>query len=203
MFVFGITGPSGSGKGVLCSYLTKAGIRVIDCDRIYHDIILPPSRCLDELKNTGLFPEDVFGPDGSLNRPKMASLVFQPENKSLLHTLNEITHRYVMEEVNRILGESRQKNQSAAVDAPLLFEADVPKKCSLDFTIAVLSRKDLRVNRIMERDGLLEEEALQRIESQPSDAFYKERATYILENNGPVEDFLKEASELMKKWRIE
>ena len=67
------------------------------------------------------------------------------------------------------------------MDAPLLFEASFDEFC--DFTIAILADSDIRLQRIMERDSLSREKALERIRAQKDDQYYISRAHYTLYNN--------------------
>jgi dephospho-CoA kinase len=70
------------------------------------------------------------------------------------------------------------------LDAPLLFEGGCEKLCHV--TVAVLATKDVRENRIIERDGLTHERAEQRINAQPDDEYYTSRCDYTLMNSGDI-----------------
>ena len=50
MLIVGLTGPSGAGKGVVASLFSRLGVPSVDTDRIYHNLLVPPSPCLEELK---------------------------------------------------------------------------------------------------------------------------------------------------------
>ena len=64
MKIIGITGPSGSGKSLLCRSLEQNQVFCIDADKVYHSLLIPPSRCLDAIREK--FGDGVFLPDGSL-----------------------------------------------------------------------------------------------------------------------------------------
>ncbi len=66
MKVLGLTGPSGAGKGFVCALFARHGIPSIDADRVYHDLLVPPSQCLDALVER--FGRSVLFPDGTLDR---------------------------------------------------------------------------------------------------------------------------------------
>ena len=66
MFVIGITGPSGAGKGEVSRLLSSQGAFIIDADKVYHRIITPPSKCLDELVD--FFGADILSNNGCLDR---------------------------------------------------------------------------------------------------------------------------------------
>lgn len=181
MKIIGITGPSGSGKGVCCEYFKSLGIPCIDTDQVYHDLLLPPSACATELAVR--FGQDIFNDDQTVDRQKLAAIVFSDASGKAVEDLNRISHKYVKKKTLLLLEEfQRQKKHVAAVDAPLLFEAEFDKFC--DFTIAVLANRERRVGRIMKRDMLSREKATARISAQKGDDFYISRANHILYNDG-------------------
>jgi dephospho-CoA kinase len=180
MKVIGLTGPSGAGKGVCDIYFQEHGISYIDTDKVYHDLLLPPSACAMELACQ--FGSDIIRDDQTLDRSKLASIVFSDVTGNSLQKLNEISHRYVKEKTLSLLDTLRSQGARAAVvDAPLLFEASFDSFC--DFTIAILADRDIRLQRIMSRDSLSREKALERICAQKDDQYYISRANYTLYNN--------------------
>ena len=182
MLVIGLTGPTGAGKGAVATIFEGYGIPVINADRVYHDLITPPSSCLQELVET--FGKEVLSPDGSLNRRTLASIVFN--SPAARERLNAITHRYVMEEVRTRMERLRRDGVPVAVfDAPQLFEAEAHKACGS--VISVLAERQIRLERIMARDGITAEAAMRRILAQKSDEFFKTHSNYIIENNGNIE----------------
>lgn len=196
MYLIGLTGPSGAGKSLFSDALRPYGIDSIDTDRVYHSLLIPPSPCLDGIVSE--FGEGVLNPDGSLCRPRLASLVFsegsEEERAEKLARLNAVTHRYVIEETKRILKEMEERGDKVAadtvavIDAPALFEANMDAMCNL--TVAILAPKELRIERIMARDGLTRERATARIEGQHDDGFYTSRADVVFQN-GDSPDLLK------------
>ena len=196
MLMIGLTGPTGAGKGAFSRYLAeKHGIPSIDADAVYHSLLVPPSPCLDAL--TEAFGTDILNPDGTLDRKKLASIVFSSENpehrKMQKNRLNEITHGFIMRRVSEIASEWAQNGVSAIIfDAPALYEANGDRICTK--TVAVLASKEIRKARIIARDGLTEAQAEMRIRAQHSDAFYTSRADAVLYNDGTTEE-LGEAAE--------
>ena len=169
--IIGLTGPSGAGKSTVAAHLRDAGIPVIDADCVYHDLLVPPSPCLDAIADA--FSTAVLTPDGHLDRPALAALVFEDSDigRERLTTLNRITHRFVIEKTRQMLSEYRAKGLSAAViDAPLLIEADMHRMC--DLTVCVLADHNTRLRRLMARDGKDAAAIEARLRAQPSDDFY-------------------------------
>lgn len=182
MLVIGLTGPTGAGKGAVATIFEGYGIPVINADRVYHELITPPSSCLQELVE--IFGKEILLPDGSLNRRALASIVFS--DPAARETLNTVTHRYVMEEIKTRMERLRREGVPvAALDAPQLFEADAHKACGA--VVSVLAERQTRLERIVARDSITPEAAMRRILAQKSDEFFKTHSDYIIENNGNID----------------
>lgn len=189
MHVYGITGPSGSGKSILSQYMTKSGVAHIDADKVYHDLLVPPSRVLDALKTA--FGDTILNADGTLDRKALSAIVFNDKDKLAL--LNKTVLAFVLEEIRSMIKALEKEGFSAvAVDAPTLIESGFHKEC--DTVISVLSPKELRIERIMARDGLSREKATERTNAQKNDEFYEEHSDIILMNDGDVEAFFERIS---------
>jgi dephospho-CoA kinase len=80
------------------------------------------------------------------------------------------------------------------LDVPLLFESGMDKLC--DITVAFIASKEIRLARIINRDGITKKAAEARIAAQPSNEYYKERADYVIENNGEEKELEKPLSDL-------
>ncbi len=192
MLVIGLTGPSGSGKSKIAELFAAYGLPVINADEVYHRLLVPPSPCLEELVRR--FGFSVLTNTGTLNRRALGELVFSdPES---LSDLNAITHRYVMEEIRRLLDDLRRKNTRAAVlDAPQLFEAGANRDCSV--IVSVLAEKSLRLERVMQRDKIDFSTAYRRFAAQKSDEFFRSHSDYIIENNGDPRNALPEVYRIL------
>ena len=192
MHIFGITGTTGSGKTSVLEAFRKKGALLLDCDRLYHDLLETSEGMLRELEDR--FP-DAFE-KGRLMRKKLASIVFH--NEATLADLNAITHRYVCEDVKRQLrAHAMSGGQVAVIDAVELISSGLGALC--DCTIAVLAPEAERMKRIMVRDGLTEEQALERIRAQKNDAYYRENCTFTVLNDGTVEQLSEKINQIMKE----
>ena len=197
MLIVGLTGPSGAGKGTVAAVFEKFGIPSIDTDRVYHDLLVPPSPCLDAL--VARFGEHILNPDGILDRAALAAWVFAEGRENELLDLNAITHTFVLDAVRVICAELAQKGCPAVlVDAPLLFESGFDAEC--DRTLAVLADPDVRLCRIMARDHISLPVAKARLNAQKADAFYSERVDHVLRNDGAPHDLLPEIRALALSW---
>lgn len=197
MKIIGLTGPSGAGKSELCSCLAKFGIPNVNADKIYHQLLVPPSPCLDEIANT--FGRSVLKTDGTLDRKKLADIVFAGGGKEKLLTLNRITHSYVIKRMRELIEMYSKSFPVIIADVPLLFESDFDKDC--DITVAVIADRSIRIDRIMNRDSLDYASAASRVEAQKSDDFYTSRADFTVYNNSDEEALLVQANKVLDEIR--
>lgn len=184
MHIYGITGPSGAGKSILSEYMTRHGVAHIDADKVYHELLVPPSAALDALRNA--FGDKIFTANGVLDRAVLSAIVFHDKEKLAL--LNETVLGFVLTEIRRRIATLKKSGASAvAVDAPTLIESGFHKEC--DTVISVLSSKELRIERIIERDGLSREKAIERTNAQKPDEFYEKHSDIVLMNDGDLDSF--------------
>ena len=176
--IIGITGGTGSGKSTLLRLIAEQGGLILDCDAIYHHLLQTDTHLLQAIENR--FPGTVT--DGILDRKKLGGIVFNDENA--LQELNVITHAAVKAEV---LHQLEAKPSLAAIDAIGLFEGDLASVC--DVTVAVTAPEDVRIRRIMARDGISESYARDRIRAQHNNEWFAQKCDYVLENGSSVEDF--------------
>jgi len=118
----------------------------------------------------------------TLNRKKLGEIVFS-DSEALLE-LNAITHAAVKAEVLRLLPSAPAL---AAIDAIGLFEGGLAELC--DVTVAVTAPEEMRIRRLMERDGIDESYARARIEAQHTDSWFRERCDHVLSNDGSFDAF--------------
>ena len=176
--VIGITGGTGCGKTTLLKLIAEQGGLILDCDAIYHELLLSDTAMLSAIE--ARFPGVVE--EGVLNRKKLGATVFSDE--AALLDLNRITHAAVKQDVLRRL---EAAPRLAAIDAIGLFEGGLAELC--DVTVAVTAPEELRIRRLMQRDQISEDYARARIGAQHSEAWFRERCDYVLENNGELDAF--------------
>lgn len=171
--VIGITGGTGAGKTSALHAIEALGGKVLDCDRIYDDLLQQDAGLRAAITNAF---GNVFNEDGVLDRKKLGELVFN--SKERLVQLNEIIFHFVRPEIQRRM--SADPSRLYGIDAISLIEGGVDQIC--DCTVAVTSPLELRVRRIMARDGIDEQYARMRINAQKADDFYREKCDFELEN---------------------
>ncbi len=193
MLVLGITGPTGAGKTTVLQKIAELSGKIIDCDQVYHELLENNQKMLESLRNR--FGSGIFGENGVLHRKALGAIVFA--DPVALEDLNRITHRFVCEEADRLIGQAREEGyRLCALDAIALLESGLGDRC--DATIAVLAPEEDRVRRIMARDGISEAYARRRVAAQKPGEWFSKRCTYTLWNNGPRETFEKAAEELLQ-----
>lgn len=176
--VLGVTGGIGSGKSTVSRILQEMGAVVIDADKISRDVVMPGEKALEEL--TEVFGEDILDAWGQLQRKKLAHMVFNDNEK--LQKLNGILHKYVAQRINDNVKEQQlKKTQIIVIDAPIPIKTGFLDLCHRVWTIT--ADRELRIRRIMERNGMSYDEAVSRINSQLDEQEYIKIADTVIYNN--------------------
>ena len=198
--IIGLTGPSGAGKGELGARFAARGLAVIDTDAVYHEILMHKNACTDEL--VAAFGEEILNEVGLVERKKLAARVFGKENTpALLHTLNGITHKYIMAKTREIVQVHRQNGTRAVlIDAPQLFEAGVEKEC--DLTLGVIAPDNICIERIMARDGISQENAAKRLAAQHDNEYFRAHCTAIVENTGTHDELSAQICQFLLEFGV-
>ncbi len=155
--IIGLTGQTGAGKSSAGNILKNMGFYVIDADKIARRVTASEEILI---KLRSLFGDGVISPDGTLNRRALGEIVFSDREK--LERLNALTHPEI---VRIITAEAKaHEREGAVIDCALLEECGLSEIC--DKIINITAPRDVRLSRIMERDGLSRREALNRINCQ-------------------------------------
>ena len=177
--IIGITGGTGCGKTTALEAIELLGGKVIDCDAVYHSLLQTDNALLSAIEAS--FPGTVE--DGVLQRKKLGAIVFADEKA--LADLNAITHSAICREVKRQLEGCKGL---AAIDAIALVESGLTELC--DTTVAVTAPEEVRIARLMARDGITQAYAAARIAAQKSQSWFAENCAHTLENSGTRQEFL-------------
>lgn len=179
--VVAITGGIGCGKSAVAEILRTDGVPVLDADEVARDVVRPGSEALPEIVRQ--FGREVLRPDGSLDRRKLASIVFDDAGK--LKSLNAIIHPLVRDRMQAWVAEQRAAQRSCAGVIPLLFETGAER--GWDFVICVASHDDISRRRLLER-GWSDAEIEARRKAQMNVEEKMQRACWVIENNGTLEE---------------
>lgn len=180
--LIGVTGPSGSGKTTAQRLLEREGALVLDCDAVYHELLERDGALLGELREA--WPSAFDG--ARLDRKKLGLIVFS--DPAALTRLNELTHRHISEELERrMTAFAMEGGRLAVLDAIELMSSGLGARCSC--VIGVLADPEIRLSRIISRDGISREAALLRIQAQKSDQYFIDSCDRVVYNNGSAAEF--------------
>lgn len=193
MLTVGVTGPTGAGKTTVLDALEGLGCACVDCDALYHDLLKTSPQLREEL--TDRFGRGILSSQGQVDRPVLANVVFD-DAKALLD-LNAIAHRHVLDACRKLAEEAKAQGKPGLVfDAIALIESGLGALC--DVTVAVTAPEDVRLRRIMARDGIGEDYARKRIAAQKPQEYYVNHCDYAICNDGskPPEELAQEVRRL-------
>ena len=188
----GLTGGIASGKTTVAQLLRAWGAYVADADEISRRALDPGTDCYEQ--TVIAFGQDILFADGTVDRKKVAGIVFS--DQEALAILNGIIHPYVRETIraNSEKAFAEAPNRLIVWDVPLLFETGYEKEVVK--TVVVTARQDIRIQRIVDRDGSTKAAALRRIRSQMPDREKVRRADIVIRNNGSLEELEQRTREV-------
>ncbi len=175
--VIGLTGYTGAGKSVAAQIFRALGAYIIDADELARRVVAPGQPALKEIRR--VFGQETFLPDGTLHRRALGSVVFADVQKR--KQLERITHPHIAALTRKEL--QKVDGADVVLDAPVLFE--VPEMVKLcDKTMFMDAAPEVRLQRIMERDGISMQEAQRRMDAQTFMEEWKEQCDLIVDNSG-------------------
>ncbi|UVI28481.1 dephospho-CoA kinase [Paenibacillus spongiae] len=180
----GLTGGIASGKSTVSAMLVKLGAKLVDADQVAREVVLPGEPALGRI--VARFGQAVLNEDGTLNRSKLGSLVFTPD-KQKLKDLESILHPAIRARMQERMDAYLQEDPNLLViaDIPLLYETGQAEL--YDAVMVVYVPAEMQLQRLMEREGLTEEQASLRIGLQMDIEEKKRLATYVIDNSGSLE----------------
>jgi dephospho-CoA kinase len=180
----GVTGGIGGGKSTVCRLFGQLGRTVLSADNIAHELTQHNESVKAGIRR--VFGPDMYAVDGSLDRRKLAAVVFRDE--SLRKKLNAIIHPLVFQSLeNRILDLSPgARTPYVLIEAALIFETGMNER--LDYVIVVDAPEEKRITRVIARDGISRREVMQRIRSQFTVGQRRMKADFIIDNDGAEAD---------------
>jgi dephospho-CoA kinase len=189
MLLIGLTGGLGSGKSTVAGMLRDRGAVILDADAFARAAVVRGSDGFRRV--VARFGSDMVGGDGSLDRPKLASIVFA--DRAALADLEAIVHP----EVRRLIADGIQENldtdKVVVLVNPLLIEMGTHRDC--DVVVVVSVSPETQVRRSVER-GMAEDDVRARIAAQLPLDERSRAADVLLDNEGTIEELEREVDVL-------
>lgn len=195
MKVIGLTGGIGSGKSAAAQILAEMGAAVIDADKVAHEVYAPGTTGWDAVVST--FGSDIVGPDGTINRKKLAAIVFaEPQAR---RRLEGIVHPLVTEEIRRRIDAFRCRGQVHLVvlEAALLLEAGWQEL--VDQVWLITAPPELVLQRLQRQRAMTPSEVEARQRAQMNDAARRAYAHVVIENSGSLAQLRKQLEEALAR----
>lgn len=179
MMVVGLTGGIAAGKSTVTEYLRSLGATIIDADKISKELVEVGSPALQEI--SAVFGSEIIDNRGCLNRQKLGERIFNSVSER--EKLNKILHPRIIGEIEERLAFYRTRNDVPIIvlDVPLLLELGMQTMVDQVWVVAV--SPEVQLDRLMERDGLTKETALERIASQMPLADKINLADQVIDNS--------------------
>lgn len=186
MILIGLTGGIASGKSTVARSLAARGAVVIDADAIGHAVIAPGGVAAQDV--IAEFGPEILGTDGSIDRTKLAAIVFADSAERA--RLEAISHPAIYREISRLIEEQSASDSLVVLDAPLLVETltDRGRSLGLDALVVVNSWPADQIERMMADRGMTTEDAEARIAAQTTAESRLALADYVIDNRGSFEE---------------
>ena len=176
MIQVGVTGGIGSGKTTVCKVFERLGIPVYSADQRAKDLYVENLEVKERVID--LLGHEAYHSDDSLNKAHLASRVF--EDQALLKALNQIIHPAVKKDYEQWLG--NQKSPYVLREAAILIESGAYQSC--DKIVVVTAPEEVRIQRVLQRDGTDRKSVKDRIVNQMEDSKRLSFAHFEINNDG-------------------
>ncbi|MFF2285964.1 dephospho-CoA kinase [Peribacillus butanolivorans] len=195
--IIGITGGIASGKSSVSLYIQELGFTIVDADLASRAVVEPGEEAYHQVVKA--FGEDILLMDGNIDRVKLGSIIFHDQEKRLL--LNSIVHPAVRNWMRLKTEKALAAGEETVfMDIPLLFESKLT--FMVEKTLLVYVDERVQLERLMNRNGLSETDALARIHSQMPLADKKVLADAVIDNNGNLEETKKQVKTVLGNWDV-
>jgi dephospho-CoA kinase len=197
MIIAGLTGTIGTGKSTVAAMFAELGAFIIDADKLARQVVEPGQAAYQGI--VGYFGKEVLSEDGTLNRQKLADMVFNDKDKLL--KLNSIVHPAVMNEDARLVEQQKALNPNGLIvkDIPLLLELGPEiARAMVEIIIVVYCSPNVQLKRLIAR-GMAEADALNRIKNQVSLEEKMKSADFVVNNDGSFEETRKQVVHIYKQ----
>lgn len=195
MKVIGIVGGIGAGKTTVAANLMQLiPIEVIEADTIGHEVLLKGQAAYEPV--LAAFGPSILDEQGEIVRKKLGAIVFSDPGK--LQLLNEITHPIIQKEIERRIAwfKLAAPNHHILLEAALLIESGLIEL--VDTVIAVYADENIRVQRVMAREGIIDTAVRDRIKVQKQWESFEEAADFVVDNSISLDYTKQQLEEILK-----
>ena len=195
----GLTGGIASGKSTVSAMFVQEGALLVDADRIAREVVLPGSPALAQIAER--FGSDMLLPDGALDRKRLGERIFKDDSER--KALEAITHPIIRQRMKAMMDqyEEEQPDKLILADIPLLYESNL--ETQYDGVIVVYVPREVQRARLMNRDGLTESQANDRLNAQMDIEWKRENADYVIYNDKGLEETHQQVLQLMQQLQHE
>ncbi|MGQ9628602.1 MAG: dephospho-CoA kinase [Anaerolineae bacterium] len=190
-YIIGLTGNIGAGKSVVLEMLARLGAGTIDADALAHKVMRKGTPVWEAIVRA--FGPEVLAPDGELDRAALGKIVFS--DPSSLRRLEKIVHPAVIAETEILIQNAPQ--EVIAIEAIKLIESGMHRRC--DALWVVTCKEEKRLERLVKKRGLSEDEALSRIRAQPPQEEKAALADVVIDNSGSFEETFRQVKAAWEK----
>lgn len=193
--VIGVTGGLCTGKTTVARFFAELGAEVLDADEIAHQVMRPDEKPWEEIVDA--FGEDVLDNDRTINRKRLAKIVF--ESREALERLEGIVHPAVIGEIQKSLIQIKAKKSASfvVIDAPLLIEAGLDK--IVDELVVVKVSQGKQIERTVSFGRITRDQAMKRIAYQLPLTKKIEKADYVIDNSGSLDQTRRQVERIWRK----
>ena len=193
--IYGLTGGIAAGKSTILDFFKTYGCKVYDADQIARQVVEVGSVGLKQIAEE--FGQEVLNADQTLNRKKLAEIVFSDSEQ--LKKLNDITRPLIKKRILKIIADTKasDENTLSIFEIPLLFEGGYQQY--FDGIITIYVSEEVQLKRLMNRNNLTREVALDRINSQMSMSEKRDRADFVIDNSGDLTHLADEFDKLISQ----
>lgn len=180
-YAIALTGGIAVGKSSTISFMSLYGFRCIDADKIAHQTIEEQRDAIISMFGSHILKDE------KIDRKEIGKIVFA--NAKMRSELEALLHPLIYDKIMTLAAQEEKRKFPYFIDIPLFFEN---KRYKIDRSLVVYAPKSEQMKRLMKRNGLNEQEALLRIESQMDIEEKKRLATYVIDNSKDLKHLQQE-----------
>ena len=183
-----LTGSISTGKSTTVKLLDAAGFHIIDADTIAHQILDEQHEKISEMFG------EAFVKEGKVDRKSLGTVIFADKEKR--KALEALLHPLIYDEIKRLSIEEDKSGKPYFIDIPLFFEGG---RYPIERSLVVYATKEQQLERLIDREGYTEEEALKRINTQIPVEEKRKKASYVIDNSGTLTQLGQECERVKKE----